>query len=85
MDETVTAAEANRHFSKLLRTVQSGRSVTVTSHGRPVARMVPYDDAAEGQRDRRREAWRAFLDHLRAQPAREVPRDWTRQDLYERD
>ena len=81
MDEIVTAAEANRHFSRLLRTVQSGRSVTVTSHGRPVARIVPCGPVTEEQRAARR----ALIDRLRAQPAIEQPRDWTRDELYERD
>ena len=81
MDEIVTAAEANRHFSRLLRTVQSGRSVTVTSHGRPVARIVPCGEAAEGKSE-----WAAFLDELAAKPAREGPPiRWTRDELYERD
>jgi prevent-host-death family protein len=81
MDEIISAAEANRHFSRLLRAVQSGRSVTVTSHGRPVARIVPCDAESE----KRRAAREALLAELRAQPVREVPRDWTRDELYERD
>ena len=35
------AADANREFSKLLRAVREGDSYTVTSHGKPVARIVP--------------------------------------------
>jgi len=41
MEKAVSAADANRQFSKLLRTVQNGQSVTVTSHGKPVARITP--------------------------------------------
>jgi prevent-host-death family protein len=41
LPETVTAAEANRQFSKLLRGVREGRSYVVTSHGEPVARLEP--------------------------------------------
>ena len=33
--------DANRRFSELLRTVQKGRSVVVTSHGKPVAKITP--------------------------------------------
>ncbi len=33
-DEPVTAAEANRGFSRLLRGVREGASYVVTSHGR---------------------------------------------------
>lgn len=37
----VTAADANRYFSKLLRDVRDGARVTITSHGRPVAEIGP--------------------------------------------
>ena len=40
------AAEANRNFSRVLREVTEGRSYLVTSHGRPVARIVPADAGA---------------------------------------
>ena len=51
MDEAVSAADANRRFSELLRTVKKGRSVVVTSHGKPVAKISPViedDRLAEG-------------------------------------
>src|ERR1700736_5359543 len=41
MIKAVSAADANRRFSELLRTVKKGRSVVVTSHGKPVARISP--------------------------------------------
>jgi prevent-host-death family protein len=47
MDKAVSAADANRRFSELLRTVKKGRSVIVTSHGKPVAKISPL---AEDQR-----------------------------------
>jgi prevent-host-death family protein len=34
MDKAVSAADANRLFSELLRMVKKGRSVVVTSHGK---------------------------------------------------
>ncbi len=52
MEETVSAAEANREFSKLLRGVREGNSYVVTSHGRPVAKLVPVaDDQAEREKE----------------------------------
>ena len=39
MDEVVTAAEANRNFSRLLKGVREGRTYLVTSHGAPVAKL----------------------------------------------
>jgi prevent-host-death family protein len=53
--ETITAAEANRNFSRCLRDVRDGASFVITSHGRPVARLVPIDakdEAAEAARTR---------------------------------
>lgn len=81
MSETVSAAEANRSFSKLLRSVQEGRSYVVTSHGRPVARIVPIEEAD----DARQRAWQVLMDRLRSQPAMNTPRNWTRDELYEDD
>jgi len=78
MESAVSAAEANRRFSELLRTVREGRSVVVTSHGRPVAKIVPIgreDKTATGARA-------ALLARLRAEPVVEAGR-WTRDELYE--
>ena len=41
MGKAVSAAAANRDFSKLLRGVSAGRSYVITSHGRPVANLIP--------------------------------------------
>ena len=38
---TVGAYNAKTHLAKLLDKVQAGEQVTITRHGRPVARMVP--------------------------------------------
>ena len=75
---TITAADANRSFSALLRRVRGGRSVVITSHGRPIARMVPVTD-----NDQVSGAARASLfKRLRGASAKAVPR-WTRDNLYE--
>jgi prevent-host-death family protein len=78
MDKTVSAADANRRFSELLRTVKNGRSVIVTSHGKPVAKITPVVE------DRRtEEATRsALLARLRSQRAVNVGR-WKRDELYD--
>ena len=50
MAETVTAREANQHFSRLLREVAEGQSFVITHRGRPVARLVrnpPQTTAAD--------------------------------------
>ena len=78
MEEAVSAADANRKFSLILRGVRDGHSSVVTSHGRPVARIVPAD---------RREsvvpgARAALLSRLERQPVVNAGR-WTRDELYE--
>ncbi|MEP9387360.1 type II toxin-antitoxin system prevent-host-death family antitoxin [Mesorhizobium sp. KR9-304] len=80
MEETVSAAEANREFSKLLRGVREGNSYVVTSHGRPVAKLVPLTE----EMSRREDAKQKLLKRLRNQPALNAGK-WTRDELYERD
>lgn len=79
MDEAVSAAEANRNFSAILRNVREGQSYLVTSHGRPVARIVPagrQPDLTATTRD-------ALLARLEDQPLVDIGR-WSRDELYER-
>ena len=80
MDESVSAAEANRQFSRLLRRVREGRTYVVTSHGKPIARITPAEDR-EAAADAAREA---LLRHLERQPTVNVG-PWTREELYEDD
>jgi prevent-host-death family protein len=78
MDKLVSAADANRRFSELLRTVKKGRSVIVTSHGKPVAKIAPAvedERAAEGARS-------ALFARLRSERAVNGGR-WTRDELYD--
>ena len=79
---TMSAADANREFSKLLRRVRDGQSVTITSHGRPVAKLVPVSGA-----DRVREAARtALFKRLKSQKGGRIAKiTWTRDELHERD
>jgi prevent-host-death family protein len=80
MDKSISAADANRKFSQVLREVREGQSYVVTSHGKPVAKIVP---AASGDRFREA-ARRALLKRLGRQKARKIGR-WTRDELYEND
>jgi prevent-host-death family protein len=80
MEETVSAAEANRKFSSLLKGVREGRSYVVTSHGKPVARIIPADDETK----RREEARAALYERLKNQPVTNIG-PWTREELYEDD
>jgi antitoxin (DNA-binding transcriptional repressor) of toxin-antitoxin stability system len=53
--------------------------VTVTSHGEPVAKVVPID---HGDAAAKEKAWRALLKRLRHQPAMNAG-PWTRDELYD--
>ena len=82
MEKTVSAADANRKFSELLRGVRQGLSYVVTSHGKPVAKLIPADSDAS----RADAAHAALLRRLRSQkPARGASARlrWTRDELYE--
>jgi prevent-host-death family protein len=82
MDKTVSAADANRKFSELLRGVRRGRTYIVTSHGKPVAKLVPA--AAEDSKAYAARA--AFLDRLASKPLPQGASPdmrWTRDELYE--
>jgi len=41
VDQTVGAYEAKTHLPRLLDEVAAGRSLVITRHGVPVARLVP--------------------------------------------
>lgn len=75
----ISAAAANRSFSHVLREVRGGRAFTVTSHGRPIAKIVPIgaDHAVTSA------ARTALFARLRSSPVQNVE-SWTRDDLYER-
>lgn len=78
MEEAVSAADANRKFSLILRRVREGRSYVVTSHGRPVARIVPAGkQVASGARA-------TLLSRLESQAPVNAG-SWTRDELYEDD
>jgi prevent-host-death family protein len=60
MSTSVGAFEAKTHLSELLVRVEHGEHVTITKHGRPVARLVPYQESV-GDRD-----WDAFWNRVDA-------------------
>lgn len=78
MDEAVSAADANRRFSVILRGVREGNSYMVTSHGKPVAHILPADP----QEETRSGARSALLSRLAKQPVVDAGR-WSRDELYE--
>ena len=78
MDRAITAADANRKFSSILRTVRGGKSYVVTVHGKPVAKILPV---SENERERT-VARASLLARLETQPVMNVGR-WTRDELHD--
>ncbi len=78
MEKVVSAADANRKFSRILRAVREGGSYLVTSHGKAVARILPVsheDGVTRGARA-------ALLRRLRSAAVVNIGR-WSRSELYE--
>jgi prevent-host-death family protein len=78
--KAVSASEANRQFSQVLREVAAGESFVVVSRGTAVARIVP----ADVERRQREVARKLLVDRLRSQQPTGT-RDWTRDELYARE
>jgi prevent-host-death family protein len=77
MEKAISAADANRKFSQVLREVRLGQSYLVTSHGRPVARIAPVENDRAAT-----DARRHLFKRLRSERVVKVGR-WKRDDLYE--
>ena len=75
--KSVTAGDANRHFSSVLREVAQGEIFTVLSRGRPVATISP----ARADDNQRHAARKGLIERLRQQNA-SGERNWTRTELY---
>ena len=85
MDRAVTASDANRNFSELLRQAEQGEKIAITRHGRVVAMLSPPEAARDAQaqeRARRRKAFEALMAHLESQPVMNIG-PWTRDELYD--
>jgi len=78
MEKAISAADANRKFSQLLRDVREGQSYVVTSHGKAVARIAPYkEDSGTSVHARA-----SLLMRLRAERVVKIGR-WKRDELYD--
>ncbi len=77
--KTVTATEANQHFSRVLERVERGETVTITKRGEAVATLSP---AKRVNCEERNAAHKRFIERLLTQPALNIPRG-TRDELYD--
>ena len=75
--KTVTAANANRGFSNLLKEVRKGDEIVILSRGKPVAKITSVNSAVLKKNAMKNN----LLSRLKAQKATGF-RNWTRDQLY---
>lgn len=75
--QTVRAADANRHFSNVLKQVSQGEEFLVISRGKPVATILPAKKA-----DNSHHASRELLFKRLSSQKATGTRSWTRDELY---
>jgi prevent-host-death family protein len=78
--EQIGVYEAKTHLASLLDRVEEGETVTITRHGKPVARLVPVEAGDDKAKERTRalaeeirstrKGFRVAADELRALTAR---------------
>lgn len=76
--KTITAANANRSFSSLLKEVGNGQEITILSRGTPVAKIVSVKPSMLSKNEMKR----LLLARLKSQ-AVTGSRNWTRNELYD--
>jgi prevent-host-death family protein len=69
MLNTLSTYEAKTHFSSLIRRANLGEAFVVTSHGKPLARIVPLEAVdAEAEKRTRKAAAMEQLKVLQSRP-----------------
>ena len=76
--KTVTAAEANRRFSAVLRDASQGEEMTIVSRGKPVATIGPVKTNSLD----RKVAKESLINRLKNNDI-SGDRNWTRNELYD--
>ena len=77
MMKTITASNANREFSKLLREVHKGDEITILSRGTPVAKITSVNSVVLQKNAMKK----LLLSRLKTQKVT-GSRNWTRDELY---
>ncbi len=76
--KTITASNANRGFSNLLREVSKGEEIMILSRGTPVAKIISVKSTALQKKATKN----LLLSRLKAQIVT-GSRNWTRNELYD--
>lgn len=64
----VGAYEAKTNLSRLLDDVAQGETIVVTKHGKPIAKIVPYEEDVEEKRRKRAAVIEAFREYWKTAP-----------------
>jgi prevent-host-death family protein len=75
--DSVGTFDAKTHLSQLLDRVERGERIVITRNGKPVADLVPHDDAADPTLRRRAKAVKELLRFKRIK----LPKGVTIRDL----
>ena len=76
--KTITAANANRGFSNLLKEVSKGEEITILSRGTPVAKLTSIVSDASQKKAMKN----LLVSRLKNQDVTGA-RNWTRDELYD--
>ena len=76
--KTITAADANRKFSGLLREVRKGEEITILSRGKPVAKITSVSSRALQKNTMKN----LLLSRLKVEKVTGI-RNWRRDELYD--
>ncbi|MBE0501813.1 MAG: type II toxin-antitoxin system prevent-host-death family antitoxin [Desulfuromonadales bacterium] len=75
----ITATEANRHFSEILKEASEGEEIQIEWRGKLIAKLTPARKVDKSQLSARQ----GLFERLRkSEPV--VIGDWTREGLYDR-
>jgi prevent-host-death family protein len=55
MDSTIAVSELKSNLMKILKEIESGSTLTITSGGKAIAKLVPPDDRRKYARERLKE------------------------------
>jgi prevent-host-death family protein len=81
--KTVTAAEANRNFAKLVQEARNGEDIVVTAHGVPVVTISRFQKDQQAEKLAREAAWSALWDRIDQQAPTTIRWKFNRDELYD--
>jgi antitoxin (DNA-binding transcriptional repressor) of toxin-antitoxin stability system len=73
---TMTETQANSDFTKIMKEIVSGNTVTILSKGRPIANITPIP-----QKPDKKLALKKLYDHMSTIESTGIKK-WTREELY---